>query len=365
MALTSRWQQDRGPPAARRGASHPAKASPTRQPAPAPARAHPAGRRAKPKRRRRVAPARPPRLGAHRHRPTSTDMPAGAGRFQRRDHLVAACEAVVTDRLDAAGFEEILGKARARGEVRRRAEIGEEDFRPRAGAREHAVGGIAQLLERLGEPDAWQRLDAARDGDGRRATAATSSTETGGFGKVGKIAGAGERVLAARHGGKTLVANGSDFLLDQALFERGPCAAGRVRSPETRSMPRCRAAPSAPRCRRSRRWGRRPARDWIPRAGTSCVLRAMRRAKRSGSPSGSGERQHRDGVGTAQARGDDRDGCAQHVHIRIALGHHSPGGLGRDEGAARVRARRPPRRAPTIFAARETWRWSGTGRHRR
>ena len=46
------------------------------------------------------------------------------------------------------------------------------------------------------------------------------------FGKVGKIAGAGERILAACHRGKRSVANVSDFLLDQALFERGPYAAG-------------------------------------------------------------------------------------------------------------------------------------------
>ena len=42
--------------------------------------------------------------------------------------------AFAADRLDAAGLEEILGKTRARGELRRRAEIGEEDFRPRAGS---------------------------------------------------------------------------------------------------------------------------------------------------------------------------------------------------------------------------------------
>src|SRR5499427_5558387 len=45
-----------------------------------------------------------------------------------------------------------------------------------------------------------------------------------------------------------------------------------------------------------------------------------------------GERQHRYGVGAAEAGGDDRDGRPQHVHIRIAFGHHPPSGLGRDEG---------------------------------
>jgi hypothetical protein len=44
-----------------------------------------------------------------------------------------------------------------------------------------------------------------------------------------------------------------------------------------------------------------------------------------------GERQHGYGVGAAEASGDDRDGRAQHVHVGVALGHHPPSGLGRDE----------------------------------
>ena len=54
-----------------------------------------------------------------------------------------------------------------------------------------------------------------------------------------------------------------------------------------------------------------------------------------GQPKRQRERQHRDRVGAAQARGDDRDSRSQHVHVRVALGHHSPGGLRRDQGRHR------------------------------
>src|SRR6516165_4252359 len=45
-----------------------------------------------------------------------------------------------------------------------------------------------------------------------------------------------------------------------------------------------------------------------------------------------GERRYGYGVGAAEAGGDDRDGRAQHVHVRVALGHHPPSSLGRDDG---------------------------------
>ena len=97
----------------------------------------------------------------------------------------------------------------------------------------------------------------------------------------------------------------------------------------------------------------------------SCVLRAMRRAKRSGRPMRRGERQHRDRVGAAEPGREHRDGRAQHVHVRIAPRHHAPRGFGGDESRRGRQARRPVRRAPTVFAARGTSRWSGTDRHRR
>ena len=67
----------------------------------------------------------------------------------------------------------------------------------------------------------------------------------------------------------------------------------------------------------------------------SWVLRAMRRAKRVGQAERGGERQHRDRIGAAERGREHRDGRAQHVHVRIALRHHAPGGFGRDEGRLR------------------------------
>ncbi len=48
-----------------------------------------------------------------------------------------------------------------------------------------------------------------------------------------------------------------------------------------------------------------------------------------------GVRQHGDGVGAAEAGSHHRHGRAQHVHVRVALGHHAPRGLCRDEGRPR------------------------------
>ena len=42
-------------------------------------------------------------------------------------------------------------------------------------------------------------------------------------------------------------------------------------------------------------------------------------------------RQHGDGIGAAEAGGESRHGRAQHVHIGIALGQHSPRRLRIDE----------------------------------
>ena len=57
--------------------------------------------------------------------------------------------------------------------------------------------------------------------------------------------------------------------------------------------------------------------------------------ERVGQTERRGVRQHRDGIGAAQARGSDGDRGAQHVHVRIALRHHAPSGLGRDHGRLR------------------------------
>src|SRR6516225_1071620 len=55
-------------------------------------------------------------------------------------------------RLNAAGFEKVLGEICARGEFRRCAQSREENPRPRAGRRKKLIGAIAQGFERFGEP---------------------------------------------------------------------------------------------------------------------------------------------------------------------------------------------------------------------
>ena len=83
-------------------------------------------------------------------------------------------------------------------------------------SRQDAVGRVAQAFERLGEADARQGLGGHRHGgllrrddcrdieDGRRR-----------FVEIGKIAGPGERVLAARDGLLALRPHGRDLALDQ------------------------------------------------------------------------------------------------------------------------------------------------------
>src|SRR5262249_3355629 len=64
----------------------------------------------------------------------------GAAAPECRDHIRMAGEAIVGDRLEAAGFEEILREAGTRREVGELAEIGEKHFWSGAGARKDAVG---------------------------------------------------------------------------------------------------------------------------------------------------------------------------------------------------------------------------------
>src|SRR3981081_2089298 len=75
--------------------------------------------------------------------PAQTDELRTRG-FECRHHLVAAPEAVIRHRLDAAGLEEILREGGACGEIGQSAEIGEEDFRPRAALAPAAAARLAQ-----------------------------------------------------------------------------------------------------------------------------------------------------------------------------------------------------------------------------
>ena len=54
--------------------------------------------------------------------------------------------------------------------------------------------------------------------------------------------------------------------------------------------------------------------------------------ERIGQPKRRAERQHRHGIGAADRSAERGDGAAHDVPVRIALGHHAPGGLGGDEG---------------------------------
>ncbi len=119
------------------------------------------------------------------------------------------------------------------------------------------------------------------------------------------------------------------------LFWIGPdCSAAQAppafRSPGTSTRPRRKAAASKPRSRRSRRPGRRPAPGWIlPEAQVAyCARCAARNA--SGRPSGAVCGSTVIASAPPKPAGSDRDGGAQHVHVRIAPRHHPPRGLGRD-----------------------------------
>src|SRR6266478_2334297 len=67
-------------------------------------------------------------------------------------------KAVVGYSGDSAGLEEVLRVGRARREVGKASEVGEEDFRACTGSFEHTVGSIAQRFEGLGEAKAGEGL---------------------------------------------------------------------------------------------------------------------------------------------------------------------------------------------------------------
>ena len=69
---------------------------------------------------------------------------------------------------------------------------------------------------------------------------------------------------------------------------------------------------------------------WDSRKRMSWPLRARRRARLSGRPSGERVRQDADAVGAAEAGREGRDRPAHDVHVRVARGHHPPRALGLD-----------------------------------
>ena len=139
----------------------------------------------------------------------------------------AGTVAFAADRRDAAGLEEILGKTRARGELRRRAKIGEEDFRPRPGFGQRLVGSLAQLFERLGKAKPRQRFGGyVASFFGRRFDRRDVKNRRQSFMQIRIGIGAGQHVLAARDGFLPFGAHRGDTFLDRAGLQRRPRAAG-------------------------------------------------------------------------------------------------------------------------------------------
>ncbi len=103
------------------------------------------------------------------------------------------------------------------------------------------------------------------------------------FMQVGKRIGAGQDVLAARHGVLPFGAHRGDVALDQTLFQRRPGAAGFFDVLEQRPRRGAKLLPSAPRSRRSRRPDRRPGQGSIlPTARAGCCARCAAQMRRAG-----------------------------------------------------------------------------------
>ena len=254
----------------------------------------------------------------------------GAGFSIRGDHLGRILEAVMGRRLDTAGLVKILGEHRARREIGELAERSEKHLRPRPGLDQSRVGFVAQSLERLGQPNGRQRLDF---GDrrmlfrGRDARDIQHRREF--FAEVGIIAGADQRVLAARDRRLPGGADGGYVLLDQAAFQRGPGAAGFVDllEPLPRSVAkrlRQRLDGAGARRRIGDLGEMRFLEQHQLRVARHAPGESVRQAERKRV------RQRDDVVGAAKPGGGNRDGRAQHVHIGVAFGQHPPRGLGGD-----------------------------------
>ena len=275
------------------------------------------------------------------------------------------CSSGRADGLDAAGGEEIPDPGRAcrvHGQI---AERGQEHLGTLAGPGEMGVGGIAQPLERLGEPSRMQRGDlgaALGDGLGQRVRldldAVVGEHREGG--DAGELETGRGDVAAAR------LCNPGDLGLDEAALQRtahaafgldvlelGPRRLGEVVG-QLLDVPGAVAG-----------IGDAPERALLLQHQVGVAGDAAR--KRVGLAHGPGEGQHGDGVGAAERRAGAGNGGAQHVHPRIAPRHHALQTWWRRCAACRPRAwpRRPRRRGPRACGRPAAWPWSGTGRRRR
>ena len=177
--------------------------------------------------RRRSAPWRPrrPRCVNRVGRAQAGEL--GARGLEGGEHLGLVLEAVIAQRLDAAGLVEIFGEDGARGEVRRLPRLARNTF----GRRRSLPGSrrTRRATLRTARPGGSTAARRPCGGRARRTCGGTSSTEP--RSQIGIIADAGERVLAARdrlcrrRGWRRLFAGAG-------LAERRPGAA-RSRSPGT------------------------------------------------------------------------------------------------------------------------------------
>ena len=218
-----------------------------------------------------------------------------------------------------------------------------------------ASDAIAQRLERLRRSGAAAAVRRARRRrlrtfeHGASSASANSLTPVIGarrwaMSSCGRPRGCDVRPMTApRRGGR---ATGS--------FQRGEHVPRRLGQPVGQRLDVPRAA------------GRRrsPGSDSTRRAGSTEVLRAMRRAKSSGRPIAASNGSDGDRLGTADRRGEAGDRRAQHVHPGVASRHHRRRGhrvLPLSATSSRTR-RRARRRGPRCDARRAAWRSTGTGR---
>src|SRR3954451_24868971 len=130
------------------------------------------------------------------------------------------------DNLDAAGLEKTPGERRARGELGRRAEVGEKYPRPRPFVFHNPVRPVAQGFEGLGEPHWGQGAELYfRFAVRRKRYRLGLEYGYPNFIQVRKFRRAGQHFLARRNVPLALQSRRRDLVLDEVLFEGGECAA--------------------------------------------------------------------------------------------------------------------------------------------
>ena len=152
--------------------------------------------------------------------------------------------------------------------------------------------------------------------------------------QIGKLACAGQHILAPCDIRLARPSRRSDLALDHALPERRKDAAGFFDLLEQRpsgvaQLPR-QALDAA---------GAGRGIGHLGEVGflQKNKLRVARRAPREGIRQSQRQRmrQHGDGIGAAKSGGECRHGRAQHVHVGVSLGQHAPGRFGCDENGLR------------------------------